>query len=521
MYPDTPTRNENYFQDEQAHLTSPDPVKLDGELNELFAWAASANNWLRNITTADGHLKNFAAGTAESLAGSWEVAATAAQTAFLTDIDWDASFTADNVAVYRNGLRLAASAVAVASGTGAKLQVTIAASTVGDLVKVDAFSSGAGVLTRLASIATGDGASLIGVEDDAGIFSTGADVEGCLYELKFLLDSTITALGSIPGLIRADGTVPMAANLAMGTNKITGLVAGTAPGHAVEYSQFTAVLGSVVNLSTYYLRLDGSTPMTATLDMGATTNYIINVKDPITAQGAATKNYVDTTSVPRTGGILMTGTLGGTTPIADTDFANKAYVDGKIGQTFANVKIKFDTGTEAWQVPLNNPYPVSKVAIHAIGGGAGGGAYSAAGGGGGGYAYKYADVTPGQMLNLITGGGGAIGVDGGTTKVVNLLNSATLAEASGGRHGNTGGGYSGLGGAGITGDFIISGGQASYAKNAGCGGQGGGPYGGPGGSNGAGGEPGRNGTTHGAGGGGAGDSSGAASGAAGAILIFY
>lgn len=41
-----------------------------------------------------------------------------------------------------------------------------------------------------------------------------------------------------------------------------------------------------------YIKADGTVPMAATLSMG--TNLITNVVDPTTAQGAATKNYVDT-----------------------------------------------------------------------------------------------------------------------------------------------------------------------------------------------------------------------------------
>ncbi len=46
-----------------------------------------------------------------------------------------------------------------------------------------------------------------------------------------------TAVSAISGAILDDGTIPMAAALAMGTNKITGLAAGTATGDAARFDE--------------------------------------------------------------------------------------------------------------------------------------------------------------------------------------------------------------------------------------------------------------------------------------------
>ena len=86
-----------------------------------------------------------------------------------------------------------------------------------------------------------------------------------------------------------------------------------------------------------YLNLDGSTSMTANLNMG--TNRIDALADPATAQQAATKNYVDTKAIFADGTKSMTDDLNmGSNninsladPTTDQQAATKKYVDDNIG----------------------------------------------------------------------------------------------------------------------------------------------------------------------------------------------
>lgn len=77
--------------------------------------------------------------------------------------------------------------------------------------------------------------------------------------------------------INNGGTIPFAADQPMGGRKLTGLGAGTTAGDSVRYEQA--------------LLVSGSNAMAADLDMG--THKITNVVDPTSNQHAATKKYVD------------------------------------------------------------------------------------------------------------------------------------------------------------------------------------------------------------------------------------
>jgi hypothetical protein len=102
------------------------------------------------------------------------------------------------------------------------------------------------------------------------------------------------------GDIKSDGTVPFAANESMGGNKLTNVGAPTVATDAANKTYVdTADAAVTVAVEAYSdakealdVRLDGSRPMTGALNLN--THLINNVVDPVSAQDAATKNYVDT-----------------------------------------------------------------------------------------------------------------------------------------------------------------------------------------------------------------------------------
>lgn len=82
---------------------------------------------------------------------------------------------------------------------------------------------------------------------------------------------------------------PTAANISMNSHKITSLTAGSSSGEAVEYGQLSGFYANTVPLQSI---------TKATADVDINTHKLLNVVDPASAQDAATKNYVDTTTLP-------------------------------------------------------------------------------------------------------------------------------------------------------------------------------------------------------------------------------
>lgn len=143
----------------------------------------------------------------------------------------------------------------------------------------------------------------------------------------------------------AGGT--MGGNINMSGNKIVNLPTPTGDNDpatkAYTDSKITEVNASIENIEN---QLDGSNPMPGDMNMGD--HKITGVADPTEPDDAANKNYVDNSiaeaieeapfikpdgSTPFTGDINMGGhkvtNIG--TPEADTDAANKGYVDDAIG----------------------------------------------------------------------------------------------------------------------------------------------------------------------------------------------
>ena len=75
-------------------------------------------------------------------------------------------------------------------------------------------------------------------------------------------NNTLTDLASaVTGSVAADGQTPITGNLQMGSNKLTGLVAGNATGDSVEFSQFSTptFTGNVTMTSTGYVLIPKGT----------------------------------------------------------------------------------------------------------------------------------------------------------------------------------------------------------------------------------------------------------------------
>lgn len=257
-----------------------DHAKLDTMFADIAASIERLVTRVDGVTNVSGTLKNLAEATAQALAGSQRFSATAGQTAFTTTIVWRAAFSSANVAVHAAGVRIDPNAVTVAN-SGGFLRVTIAAQTLGTIVVVDASESGAGLLTTLASTANGAGASLVGIEDLAGKLSA-TTVEGAIAELATDHDTLVSDLGTLATICRTSGFT-MAAAIAMGNFKITGLAAGVDDHDAVRMDQISAAALLAVltpTLAAQFLSLEGGT-MSGPIDMGgqAIQNVLAGVDD--------------------------------------------------------------------------------------------------------------------------------------------------------------------------------------------------------------------------------------------------
>lgn len=532
-FPPYAARVSNFLRDANAGLESPSPLKTDAELNALINVVNQLVLKQRGFTNSDGTLRNFATATAQALAGTEDFVATASQTAFVTTIPWTAAFTAENVFVYIAGLKLDTADVAVADDGNGFLEVTIAAQTVGTGVTVAAFESGAGLLSRLQTVSVSDGASLIAINDAGGLYAA-VTVEAALQEVMTDLNTLETNVGTTADLIRRTGTVAFTANQSMGGYRITNVADGVGAQDAVTMAQFAAYTTVWNALATYFLRLDGTTPMGANLPMG--NNKITGMANGTDSGDAVNKGQLDL-YLPLAGGTMsgpiamgaqkITGLAAG---VAATDAVNLSQAQSLLAN-FATLVSTVVAGTSSFVVPAG----VTKIKCEVFGaggGGKGGGAISTRrGGGGGGFCMATLDVTPGESLTVVVGSGGTGGTvptSGGASSISRGI--TVLVSAGGGSDGNSAAG-NGAGGANsfdgsVTG-FSIPGGRGSALSNQDSVDVGGGfggncPRGGQGGPGDV--SPGgyvyKNGDAPG-GGGGPGDSVGAGSGAAGAVLIWY
>lgn len=435
MYPPYPARQTNFVRDANNGVESPSPAGVDSELNQNAAILSQVVAWLRGITNADGTLKNQSSATAQALAGAQRFSATAGQTAFLTSIVWQASFTALNVAVYVSGIKLDSSAVTVAN-SGGFLQVTIAAQSLGTIVFVEAFESGAGVLTRLGTVGSAtNGAYLVGIRDAGGYF-TATEVESALQEFYAAYAVFVAAVGNTADLIKRTGAVAFTANQSMGGFRLTNLANGVNPQDAVTVAQFNAYTVVWNSLQSYFLRLDGTTTMSGALAMGS--QKITGLANGTVSTDGVNKGQLDL-KLSLTGGTMSgpiamgTQLITGLAPgVSGTDAVNKNQLDAVSSAVGGFATLLADV-TTAGLTNVVIPAGVSKVLIEAWGGGGGGatGAAPVGGGGGAGAVRTVQTVTAGDTLNVTVGAGGVAGAVGGDTTVVN--GATTFLTAKGGK----------------------------------------------------------------------------------------
>lgn len=244
-----------------------------GDLDAQFADIVAA----LNIVKARLELISTSAGTITTLTSSTRFTATASQTAFTVPAY---NTTSDSVRAYANGVRIDPNSVTKTSST----VVTLPAQAVNTVVVIDVFTPGNGT-TQLASTATGQGASQVGIED-AGGYTSQVTVEGALQDI-YAKVTTATGKTFLEGLLvmtnylaKSGGT--MAGAIAMGNNKITGLAAGTVGSNdAARMADITAAALAALlgpTLAASYLALAGGT-MSGNVAMGG---------NKVTGLGAAT-----------------------------------------------------------------------------------------------------------------------------------------------------------------------------------------------------------------------------------------
>lgn len=141
--------------------------------------------------------------------------------------------------------------------------------------------------------------------------------------------STVDALNFTPDVLHIS-----ASEIDAGSVKITSLADPTAGSQDAATAKYVDDAVAAIDLTPYFKK-DGSVAMTGDIDAG--THKVIHVVDPVDAQDAATKAYVDTKhsqQLSLTGG-TMSGAIAMATskitglgdPTAAQDAATKAYVD--------------------------------------------------------------------------------------------------------------------------------------------------------------------------------------------------
>ena len=110
---------------------------------------------------------------------------------------------------------------------------------------------------------------------------------------KNYVDGEITKIDTTP-FLKLDGTRAMTGNLDMNDHKINNLKMPEFNTDAANKQYVDGEIGKMASVdTTQFIKKDGSVPMAADLDMG--THKIINVGQPTTDTDAASKGYIDNT----------------------------------------------------------------------------------------------------------------------------------------------------------------------------------------------------------------------------------
>lgn len=309
-YPPRPSRRTSYTQAANAGLAFSN-ANLDAEHNDFVEQIDQLNTLVRGVTTASGTLKNLATATAQALAGSQRFVATAAQATFDTTIAYVAAFNSLNVDVAAAGLDIDPNLVTVSNNAGF-LRVVIPAQALNTVVQVQAFESGAGVLTRLSNTASGaDGANMIGVQDTGALIAA-TTVEGALAEIVTSLNTYIALVGNVAELFKRNGSVAATGDFAMGAHKITGLLDGVASTDAATVAQVNTASATLATLANSFIKRDGTNSPSA--DVSWNSKKITNLATPTASTDAVTKGYVDTIGAAATPTGAVSAYAGGTAP---------------------------------------------------------------------------------------------------------------------------------------------------------------------------------------------------------------
>jgi microcystin-dependent protein len=347
-YPNFLSRIANFTQANSAGQTL-SYADMDTEADNTVDVVNAINSWIRGITDSTGHLVNLAAETAQSLVGAERFVATASQTQFDTSITWDSAFTALNVEVFANGTKIDSSTVTVADNAG-NLRVTLGTGrTVGDVVFIAAFASGAGLLTRLQSTANGNGQSLVGLEDAGGLY-TASNGETAFAEVMTKLNLLITNLGTISNYLKKDGSVAMTASFNAGSQKIVSLADGTNNTDAATVGQLTSATASLNELYTQFVNKDGSVAMTGALQMGS--NKITGLAPGVASTDAATVSQIAGNNSPA-GAIVMYGGTSAPSGWVLCDGTNYDGANPTYAALYAAIGVRFGSsgGASNFKVP--------------------------------------------------------------------------------------------------------------------------------------------------------------------------